>query len=132
MEIIKYQNKCYLKSEKGYQEILATTDSLLNLPQPSKSFIEKYVQSFNSGNPIEWVNIEYERVIEETVFINGRPASEYNRAKTKLKVDKNNEITISKIKDSWSREEVIELLTEYGKFRMTPRADIDDFIKQNL
>ena len=34
---------------------------------------------------------------------------ETNEKRIRLKVDKNNQITITKVKDSWSREEVIDL-----------------------
>jgi len=32
------------------KKIIATTDTSLNLPQPSKQFIEKYIEEYNKGN----------------------------------------------------------------------------------
>lgn len=52
-----------------------------------------------------------------------------------LKVDKNNTITIRKIKDSWNRKEVIELIE---KFSMSASCIVEDYnnvenwIKENL
>jgi len=44
MEKVHHKGKWYLKSDTGYREIIATTDPELNLPQPSKAFIEKYCE----------------------------------------------------------------------------------------
>ena len=54
----------------GYKKIIATTDksiilperfpSFTYLPQPSQSFIEKFVEEYNKGNRITEVMVEYE------------------------------------------------------------------------
>ena len=59
MEIINHKGKYYLKTETGYREVLATTDTSLYihqketislpervfyLPQPSQQFIQKYIE----------------------------------------------------------------------------------------
>lgn len=94
-------------------------------PQPSTSFIEKFVESYNSGTPITEVMVEYEtRTLVGNVLIKDK--EDYNFYTKEcmdmldvLKIDKNNTITIKKVKDSWSREEVIALIksavtNEYG------------------
>lgn len=43
-------------------KIIATTDIFLNLLAPSPEFIESYIESYNNGKPIEWVNVECEKV----------------------------------------------------------------------
>ena len=138
MEIINHKGTYYLKTETGYREVLATTDESLkidnditnqtsaiwdktnikrvivgskSLPKPSDSFISKYIEEYNKGQKIENILVEYEKVYpkhftynpSENMFIN-------------LKVDSNNTITIKKVKDSYSREEVIEILSKMRNY----------------
>ena len=56
-----------------------------------------------------------------------------------LKVDSKNEITITRCKDSWNREEVITILKAYHhhtqlirKFKLGNSLDLNDWIKENL
>ena len=114
MEIINHKGKYYLKTETGYREVLATTDSslwrpshkyasdVILLPQPSQQFIEKYIEEYNKGQQITECLVEYEDIYPEHFTYN--PSENII---TRLKVDKNNTITIKKVKDSWNREEVI-------------------------
>lgn len=106
-----------------YGKIIATTDTSLNLPQPSKEFIEKYVEEYNKGNVIEDVLVEYEMNIpkEATKF----PEFKVETVRCvweddyRLKIDKNNTITIKKVKytlkelcskDPKLKEEIEQLL----------------------
>ena len=128
---ILYSNNNF-KSINGYEfedgtkdtssackKIIATTDTSLTinsyyeiegnqqiqLPQPSQQFIEKYIESYNKGELITDVLVEYELGLNNI-------AGDYNNIQI-LKVNpKDNTITIKKLKESWSREEVIELLTK--------------------
>ena len=55
----------------------------------------------------------------------------------RLKVDSNNTITIKKVKDSYSREEVINLLYKYNdgiidRYSQLTNKDLDKWIKENL
>ena len=76
------------------------------IPQPSQSFIEKFVEEYNKGNVITEVLVEYETItkrygscsIGEGVTMNVE----------QLKVSKDNTITIRKVKDSWNRDEVMK------------------------
>lgn len=90
-----------------FKKIIATTDRELRnggqvckLPQPSQSFLEKYVEEYNKGNQIKKVMVKYE--------------NQYHDGEQwfyKVKVNpKDNTITIRKVKDSLSREEVEYLL----------------------
>ena len=104
------------------KKIIATTDTSLNncavmycsekcidycvykndLPQPSQQFIEKYIESYNKGEVITDVLVEYE-------YVDCLYSVEKTTHKRILKVnDKDNTINIKSIKDSWNREEVIE------------------------
>lgn len=88
------------------KKIIATTDISLRLPQPSKEFIQAYTKAYNEGNPIKWVNVEVEEYATETDYKLGIDCS---TPLFRLKLNSSNEITIKKIKDSWTREEVIRL-----------------------
>ena len=116
------KNNCTLQAKSSYEgmrikKIIATTDPLLkieingnrgnllpdvsfdiNLPQPSQQFIEKYIEAYNKGQQITECLVEYEEIYPEHFTYN--PSENII---TRLKVDKNNTITIKKVKDSYSR-----------------------------
>jgi hypothetical protein len=104
--------------EKGYPKELL-------LPQPSKSFIEAYVKAYNEGNPITEVMVEYDNHLPDTDNDFGTPV-----------IKKDNTITIRKIKDSWSREEVLTLISKYqndlGDNCPGIDYEITKWIEQNL
>lgn len=90
---------------KGMLKIIASTDSLLPLPQPSDKFIQAYIDAYNKGEKIEKVLVEYEfGNISESYFY-----GEVEKLPLKLKL-KDNNIIIKKVKDSWSKEEVKKLI----------------------
>jgi hypothetical protein len=92
-----------------------------NLPQPSEGFIQKFVDSYNSGKPITDVDVELE-------------LSDYDIAcdRWKLKVNpKDNTITIKKVKDSWTRDEVINLLQQFNNDK-SGVFDCTGWIEENL
>lgn len=93
------------------------------LPQPSQLFIEKFVEEYNKGSVITEVMVEYEPI---GAYSNPKYDSDY-----RLKVNsKDNTITIRKIKDSWSRDEVEKLCREA---RYTAGViEIDKWIEENL
>lgn len=70
------------------------------LPQPSQSFIEKYIEQYNNQNIITDVMVEYEGI--EWL---DRPLEYFPKINLK-----DNTITIKRIKDTFTRKEVIELL----------------------
>lgn len=131
-------------------KIIATTQILRNspiltdltgrwfLPQPSQSFIEKFVEEYNKGNQITEVLVEYEEgkynldELRER-HLKGLPHS-YDYCNLKIN-PKDNTITIRKAKDSWSREEVIELLhrrMEYTFGGDYDKSTTDKWIEENL
>lgn len=106
----------------GAYKIIATTNSSLRIPieilttigeavtdisspQPSQSFIEIFVREYNKGNIITDVLVEYEDYwikVAHSLDVGYKP-----------KINpKDNTITIRKVKDSWNREEVIELISK--------------------
>lgn len=139
---------------KGVQKIIATTAIICTgynketsktfndyqyLPQPSQSFIEKYVEGYNKGNIITEVMVKYEGVCsnceeyhEQSILCSDRDGFDAQIEPFRLKVNpKNNTITIRKTKDSWNREEVIRLLLDFNNDK--PGAfDCSGWIEENL
>ena len=114
------------KENQTFKKIIATTDTSLEiknelwsayqgryeadkLPQPSQQFIEKYIEEYNKGNIITDVLVEYELISNEEYFGNTfNPDDDVPYFDENLKINpKDNTITIKKVKDSYSREEVI-------------------------
>lgn len=120
-KIVKAIDTVYTKSTK---KIIATTDQTLEMkkdvvggfetgiafPQPSPSFIQKYIESYNNGKPIEKVMVEYLKHFDEDWSeISGAFEIEYETLKIN---SKDNTIFISNIKDSWSKEELKEIFVD--------------------
>lgn len=134
-----------IKHTKQYKKIIATTDSSLIikhhpqgqsmylLPQPSQSFLERFVESYNKGQQIKEVMVEYEQV-----RVYEQDAVDAGMITHTLKIDlKDNTITIKRMKDSWNREEVINLIKTASKEARTVYSyfdvnGIDKWIEQNL
>lgn len=104
------------------------------LPQPSESFIQKYISEYNKGNTITEVMVDYETKLEWVYSHSGDRIQE--ESNPFIKVDKNNCITITRCKDSWSGEEVVKLLKSlYTEFASYPTMNLDlrdNWINQNL
>ena len=154
----KYGNKTYHKViattnnkisiNLGKEKWVAPTNStydqiytrLCPFPQPSQQFIEKYVEEYNKGNVIDRVMVEYDIDISKSPYT----SSKMNRVlKVMLKSlgdklipkinPKDNTITISKIKDSWNREEVINLLYKHTEELLSDnKKSLEDWIEENL
>lgn len=92
------QNPTYLM--EGEKLVVSSTDTSLNLPQPSQVFIKQYV---NLGG-IDEVLVEYELRISP----NGRINTE-TKLWEQIKVDSHNTITIHAIKDSWNKKEMEDI-----------------------
>jgi hypothetical protein len=119
----------YWGNTRFAKKIIATTDPFLNLPSPSQSFIDKYVEEYNKGNKIEYVMVEYDLIRHTT------PIGTCYEEQDFLKVNsKDNTITIRKIKDSWNRDEVITLL--WNAFKQgeseTRHKEFENWINNNL
>ena len=99
------------------KKIIATTDKSLviegkaqsgdiawrhSLPQPSQSFIEKFVEEYNKGNVITDVMVEY----HAELYDGTETTAQLSR---RLKINPDNTINIKPIKDSWSISEVKQL-----------------------
>lgn len=88
---------------KSYSE--QTLNDFACLPQPSKEFLQAYIKAYNESKPITKVLVEMEPI---GAYCNIEYLSDFS-----IKVNSSNEITIKKIKDSYTREEVNNILEEY-------------------
>jgi hypothetical protein len=110
------------------KKIIATTDQTLEMKrdiiggfetgiafsQPSDSFVKKFIEVYNSNNPITEVMVEYVDNGEEDWFGDDYTGEPFWNEKLELKVNpKDNTLAITKIKDSWSKEEVSQLLANF-------------------
>lgn len=136
------------------KKIIATTDNSIYLdesesngsyirikfPKPSQKFIEQYIESYNKGEVITDVLVEYELKIKHDGRINNN-----TKISEKLVVNKDNTINIKPIKDNWNREEVIYNVikhrNEFLKFKTNSHYNPNDkeikewdnnWIKENL
>lgn len=117
------------------KKIVASTDKSLNLPEPSPEFIKKFVEEYNKGNLITYVNVD---------FIFNTTNEDWSKRPVQLegfytpKMDKNNFITITKIKESWNKDEIKELFNKFRKDFPLHRGiqimdnDLDTWINENL
>lgn len=86
----------------------------IELPQPSQSFIQKFIEEHNKSNNITEVTVEYEQYDFDEEWSEASGA--YETYKERLKINpKDNTISIRKIKDSWNRDEHITNLLKYRK-----------------
>ena len=94
-----------------YKRIIGSTDRSLNLPSPELLFIRYFIRQYNIGSLITKVMVEYEIKgwAKELVEYAHEP-SELHKT---LKLEPDNTIRISLVKELWSREEVIQLLHQY-------------------
>jgi hypothetical protein len=113
-------DKEYWNIRKGYKKIIATTDSSLfgpfiepypegvTNPVPSlpQSFIELFVEEYNRSNFIKEIHVDYDKIIGENYIGEFSTDEDFEY---KLKINSKNEITISIIKEHYTREEVITL-----------------------
>ena len=135
------------KENQTFKKIIATTNSslwrpshkyasdVILLPQPSQQFIEKFIEEYNRGNVITDVLIEYELISNEEYFGNTvNPDDDVPYFDEKLKINpKDNTITIKKVKDSWNREEVENLIYAAMKDRCyTTVSEWRKWIEENL
>ena len=139
--------------EYGYNKIISTTDKSITtpgynsfdeddicncyLPQPSQQFIEKYIEEYNKGNVITDVLVEYIDNGEEGWSGSNEDGEPIWNEKIELKVNpKGNTITIKKVKDSWNREEVIELISDWTRMKSGLNINLpdnfDNWIETNL
>ena len=122
------------------KKVIATTDTSLYthqketpylpervfyLPQPSQQFIQKYIEEYNKGNVITDVLVEYENIYIDafnTVIIQHEKDTDSYLKQCKfissnLKINpKDNTITIKKLKEVYTKEELCQVLEKFTSF----------------
>ena len=104
-----------------WEKVIATTDKTLSqtnrteIPQPSQQFIQKYIEEYNRGNIITDVLVEYELISNEEYFLNTiNPDENVPYFDEDLKINpKYNTISIKKVKDSFTLQEINNILDEF-------------------
>ena len=112
----------------------------INLPQPSKQFIQKFVEEYNKGNVITDILVEYELISNEEYFLNTiNPDDDVPYFDERLEINpKDNTITVKKVKNNWNYEEQIDVIEKYlltkeiDVYRRTKRSDIKKWVEENL
>ena len=149
----QYQPKKGHVLNKGLRKIIATTDASLklpipeslaeypmsytpkSLPKPSEKFIESYVEAHNKGVKIERILVEWEyKEIWDDINSLSIPTRKPDAIISKPKLKEDN-IVIKKVKDSWSRDEVCNLLNEYRVYTWkngSTAHDLSKWIEENL
>jgi hypothetical protein len=105
------------------KKIIATTDTSIGwingnhivreFPQPSKSFLKKFVQEFNNENFITEVLVEYKEIP-----FSYKGAIGYTEKQYTLKIDdSDNTITIMRLRENFSRGEMVKIV--YDVLRAT-------------
>lgn len=114
------------------------------LPQPSQQFIEKYIESYNKGEVINDVLVEYEWYHNKQACFKTMCYQQDMEARDscmgmceaqRVKINpKDNTITIKKLKDSWNREEVSNLIKLFANNYQYASNDIgyNKWIEENL
>ena len=137
------------------KKIIACTDSSLwehddtvpypktrpALPQLSKDFIQSFVDAYNRGTPIIEVLVEYEFpetiTVSKHLLLTGSDEEWAERnAQAIPKISQDNTITIKQVKDTYTREEVVQLCEDAfttGSFNTEISAiTFNEWITNNL
>jgi len=132
------------ENQGNMKKIIATTDTSLTiqdtlnqnkihyLSQPSQQFIEKYIESYNKGEVITDVLVEYENNYDLHYYTppGGIECCEkINNWKLKIN-PKDSTITIKKVKDSWNKEELQPLKDYYEHSKQFVRSN--DYREQDV
>ena len=116
--------------EQGWKKIIASTDNSLNFPNIPEEFIKLYIEKYNSRNPIEEVEVKY--ILQHDLRTRDLE-KEFEHIPI---IDSNNCISIQSIKDSYTREEVIQLLKKYDEEFVTTKKlsslCFDKWIEENF
>ena len=120
-------------NKNGCKKIIATTDTSLDLPQPSQQFIQKYIEGYNKDNVITDVLVEYQTDFKSETKLYmlgmGDNPDDFEYGEPTVKINpKDNTTTIKKVKDSYTREEHI---SNIKKFSLELGSKIHCFLKED-
>ena len=135
--IVTTDKSLVVKYDEKFKDITINNNSLnKSLPQIPQSFIEQYITEYNQGKMIIDVFVEYIDYCNKLICNNALCEHGCIETDIKLKVNpKDNTINIRTVKDSFSREEVKQLLYSFRdeiEDQQCSDARINNFIEQNL
>lgn len=112
------------------KKIIASSGAYFQVPSPSLSFIKKYCKA---NGYITEVMVEYNKVIWNNRLNQEQLYSGYETEGDEInweeritpKVNSNGEISISKVKNVWTTEEVEQMMLKYFKKGINPLTSID-------
>ena len=117
---------------KYHNKIIATTDTSLGLPQLPQQFIYDYIAEYNKGNVITEVTVEYKT--EE--YCLPMPNIHVKQYREILKINSDSTINIKPIKNTWNREEVVELINKFNNImsddQQLTQFGLDKWLEENL
>ena len=129
------------------EKIIATTDTSLRcttmeifgaLPQPSQQFIQYYINEYNKGNVITDILVECNKTLVNameplyTMVIEDKDVYQiYCRYRLNIKVNSDNTINIKPIKNSWSREQVVDIIKVFCN-DYDILTSVDQWCEENL
>ena len=123
--------------------VIASTDPQCNLPSPSTAFIDKYIQSYNDGEIIEEIMVEYIQLMVKGNYNNkcsicGELFSYSDKLNficskcgLRPKVASHNTITIKSVKTQWSKEELLAI-TRKAFDDSCKYTSFKDFVKEEI
>ena len=154
IRIANTSDEDYWSRRPNYKKIIASTDVSFHaikfrgtkkLEAPSKvlkgvavipkSFIDKYIVEYNRGNKITDIFVEYNSSDDNLDgYVSMFGGVEVGNT---LKINDDNTINIKSTKESWDREEVIELINKAIEFVVLPSTDnelkdLNKWINENL
>lgn len=108
-----------------------------NVHKISQNFIKKYVEMYNKGTPIVDVMVDIKILYSPNGNYWKTTPSKYESeiSKTEVMVNESNEVSIHPIKDSFTRNEVLQILISFNNavhqgFRN--EKELDDWYDKNL
>lgn len=112
------------------------------LPKPSPAFVKKFVEEYNKGSQITDVMVKYEEYMTDgwvPTYNNpdNNNLDEPAELKHRVKIASDNTITIRKVKDSLSIDEVLDLLEVINDelpdlySRFSPQDELNKWMEKN-
>lgn len=132
--LIQMNNTTSPKFHYEIHKIIASTDLNLRIPQIHQSFISLCIEEYNKENIIEEVEVEYEDKGYPHYYTSAGGIGSARWIKDlRLKINPDNTISIKPLKNSWNREEIVNLFEKFNNEKcIFPQKILNDWLKQNL
>ena len=123
----------YWGNDSNCKKVIASTDKSLDLPEPSKEFVIKFIKEYNNKNIITHVLVEYYPEDEDWSELSGA----FTIPET-LKVFLDNTITIRSIKNNYTEAELINAVKKFAKSidtvekQVHPENYVDKFLEDKF